>query len=367
MGVLILVGIIIILGASICIWVLMEHLKPNALPIEKILAILSFLSLAVFLLIMKNHSTAYYKDIDPFVESCYSPISYKHSFGLILLHIFSLISLVIIYLKEYKLPPIQVTVFIVFICIGILINTQFLYQISSHDTSKIHLWNSRNVTNLYLAIYPIIIIFNSIGVLVKMIRNKSNVNLNKKYRNRFLNWLNSKLINSGNMALASIVLTAPILLIIILILTLFGQDIESLTKVYTETATWKLSEHIHPPTVDDRHGHYLCTVAAHGNPKIVKPIGIGNRHGNLIIVNRQLQIANAFEFLIEEINPQIHKLIRENYDKYGLNLAIRINNEVLSNLTYIFMKPLEWFFLIVLYCSYISPEEIINKQYKYDT
>lgn len=366
-GVLIIAGIFIVLGTSIGVWVLMGNLKPTAKPIEKILAVLSLLSLAVFLSELKNHTTPYFKDIDPFVESCYSPISYEHSLGLISLHILSLISLAIIYLKEYKLPPIQISVFIIIICIGIIVNTQFLCQISSHDTSRIHLWDRGDNATLYLAIYPLIIILNSIGLLIKMIKSKSKANLNKKYKNRFLNWLNTKLINSQNLALVSILLTIPILIIIIIILTLFGQNIESITKVYTETATWKLSEHIHPPTVDDRHGHYLCTVAAQGNPRIVKPIGIGNRHGNIIVINRQLQIANAFEFLIEELNPQVHKIIRKNYDIYGLNLAKRINNEVLSNLTYILMKPIEWFFLIILYSWYINPEKIINIQYKYDT
>jgi hypothetical protein len=152
-----------------------------------------------------------------------------------------------------------------------------------------------------------------------------------------------------------------------LILTLIGQDIEALTRVYTETATWKLSQHVHPPTVDDRHGHYLCTVAAHGNPKIVKPLGIGQRHGKLIMINRQLQIANAFECLIENKSPKIHKVIRTNYDKYGINLAKRINNERLSNWTYMLMKPFEWIFLAVLYSCCIQPEELIKSQYKSDS
>ena len=59
--------------------------------------------------------------------------------------------------------------------------------------------------------------------------------------------------------------------------------------------------------------------------------------------------------------------VLKNYDKYGINLAKRINNRKLSNLTYITMKPIEWIFLIILYSFYIKPEEIINNQYKYVT
>ena len=367
MIVLIIVAILVIFGISIGIWFLIEKLKPTADNLEKFFGVTLLFSLTVLILVLMDHPTPYFKDIDPFVEPCYSPISYKNSFGLITIHLLSIISLVILYFKEYRLPPLQITAFIFLICLGVLTNMQFLYQVSSHDTSRMHLWNNGDNAGLYLSFYPIVLIVCSVGVLLKMIKNKSKLNSNKSYKNKYLNWLNNKLKNSDNLPLLSLLLTAPILLLILLILVIFGQDVESLNRVYSETATWKLSQHLHPPTVDDRHGHYLCTVAAHGTPKIVKPIGIGNRNGNLIIVNRQLQIANAFEFLIEEINPQIHQVIRKSYDKYGINLAKRVNNEILSNLTYFLMKPIEWIFLIILYSCYIKPEEIIKKQYKYAT
>lgn len=362
---LIIAGILIIVGVSVGIWFLFTKLKPNANNFEKILGVSSILSLIIFIFTLRSHATPYFKDIDPFVETCYSPISYQDSYWLITIHLLSIISLVILYFKEYRLPPIQLSVFIILLYLGILVNSHFLYHISSHDTSRIYLWSDGDNAGLYLSIYPLILTLSSSGILVKMINSKSKVYSDKTYKNKQLNWLNSKLANAQNLPLFSILLTAPVLLIIIVILTLFGQDIESLSKVYSETATWKLSQHLHPPTVDDRHGHYLCTVAAFGNPKIVKPIGIGCRNGNFIRVNRQLQIANAFEYLIENFTPKIHKVIRYNYDKYGINLAKRINNEKLSNLTYIIMKPIEWIFLIILYSFYINPEEIINNQYKY--
>lgn len=363
----IIIGISILIGISIGIWLIIDRIKPESNKLEKILSILSVLSFGLFLLVLKNHTTPYFKDIDPFVEPCYSPISYKNSFWLITIHISTLFSLLTLYIREYKLPPIPITTLLIMVCIGVVVNSHFLYQISSHDTSRIHLWNRGHNAGLYLSFYPIVLIVSSIGVMVNMIKNKSLLNSTIIYKNNQLNWLNSKLVKSQNLPLHSIILSAPILLLIILILTLFGQDIESLNKVYTETATWNLSEHIHPPTVDDRHGHYLCTVAAYGNPKIVKPIGIGQRNGNPIIINRQLQIANAFEYMLEELNPNIHRIIRINYDKYGINLAKRITSESLSNITYVFMKPVEWFFLTILYIRYIKPEEVIKKQYKYAT
>ena len=145
----------------------------------------------------------------------------------------------------------------------------------------------------------------------------------------------------------------------------FGQDFDSLVKMFTDTATWKFSEHQPLPLeyVEPVDDHYLCTVAAYGDPKIVKPLGIGKRHGNPILVNRQLQIANAFEEMIQDYCPKLHRVIRRNYDKYGLDLSKKINTVFLSNLTYILMKPLEWFFLICLYLFCLNPEQKIRKQY----
>jgi len=359
-------AVIIILGVSAIIWILLERLKSDSTKIEKSLGVLSFLTFVAFVFVLKYHSTPYFKDIDPFIEPCYSPISYKHSGGIILIHILSLVSMFQLFVKEFKLPPLQITLFIVMLVLGVLNNSQFLYQISEHDTSNIHLWSDDN-TNILLSLYPIILIIIAFGILYKLIRNKAKLNTELTYKNKWLNLINTKLVQTQNLPFYSILITIPFLIILLLLLMLFGQDTESLSKVYSETATWKYSQHIHPPTVDDRHGHYLCTVAAYGNPIIVKPIGIGRRNNRTIIINRQLQIANAFENIIERISPECHGVIRTNYDKYGINLAIRINNERLSNLTYILMKPIEWMFLICLYLYFVEPEKVINEQYKYAT
>lgn len=154
----------------------------------------------------------------------------------------------------------------------------------------------------------------------------------------------------------------PVFVVVAIILILLGQDYDSLVKVYTETTTWVFSQKSHPPPLDHR-GHYLCTVSACGTPRIVKPILIGKRHGRAIIVNRQLQIANAFEEMISDVSPKIHSVIRRNYDRYGYNLSLKINTEKRSNLTYLLMKPLEWLFLLFLYLCCEKPEKKIKNQY----
>ena len=69
--------------------------------------------------------------------------------------------------------------------------------------------------------------------------------------------------------------------IVIAILALFGRAPDSAIKAFTETANYTLSTKIPPQNVSFDE-HYLCTVAAGGHRKIVKPIRMGNRHGHAV-------------------------------------------------------------------------------------
>ncbi|MEL6657056.1 MAG: DUF6688 family protein [Bacteroidota bacterium] len=360
---MILLALLLIVGVPILLWKLWGLLKPSANALEKLVAMATIFACLTFIIVLNNHTTPYYKEVDPFSEPCYSPISYEHSWWLILLHLLAVFSMMVLYFKEYKIPPIQILICTVLLTIGVGLNFQFIYQISWHDTSRIHLWNQGDRAGVFLAMYPALLIMISIEIVVKMIRNKAQLNRGVEYSNKWLAAINNRLIEVNNLPLFAVLLTLPLFLVLMLALVLFGQDVDAFTKVYSETATWRFSEHIHPPTVDDRHGHYLCTVAALGAPSIVKPIAIGLRNHQPIVVNRQLQIANAFEFMIQERFPKAHRIIRSCYDKYGLNLSKRVNTERLSNLTYYLMKPLEWFFLLALYTFCLKPEKIIKMQY----
>lgn len=109
--------------------------------------------------------------------------------------------------------------------------------------------------------------------------------------------------------------------------------------------------------------HYLCTVSVKGHKKLVKPLKSGIRGTHIILVNRQLLIANAFENILEQYTPKLHKIIRDIYDKYGYPLSKHINTSWSADLVYILMKPLEWFFLLILYTVEQNPENRINVQY----
>ncbi|HFU4466229.1 TPA: DUF6688 family protein [Streptococcus suis] len=145
-------------------------------------------------------------------------------------------------------------------------------------------------------------------------------------------------------------------------LILFGQKPDQLLQMWTETSDWALSEKISPPNAfyDE---HYLCTVGAAGHRKLVKPIRMGERHGHRVVVNRQLQIANAFEQILEERCPRLHRFIRFNYDRYGYPISKHIRTAWQADLVYLLMKPAEWLFLIVIYLHDCQPENRIARQY----
>jgi hypothetical protein len=202
----------------------------------------------------------------------------------------------------------------------------------------------------------------SVCLLIKIIKQESDNALDREYENRFLNKINA--IIGARCFLWAFILLIPVFVIITLILLLFGQEKDSLIKIWTETTEWRFSQKEHPPFLYSG-GHYLCTVAACGHPCIVKPMRLGTRNGKTIIVNRQLMIANAYEDMLKRRLGKTHKAIRFIYDRYGYSVSKFITNKYASDIVYILMKPFEYFFLINLYLFELKPEHRINEQYEF--
>ena len=231
------------------------------------------------------------------------------------------------------------------------------------------LWISQvfkmSIENLMLILLPL----NVIVIFIKVIKDvviKWNSEYKNKERvlkdNKFINLCNKILNNALNWPWLALIFMVPLLGILIGILALFGQAPDSVIKAFTETAEWNLSTKL-PAQSLEYDGHYLCTVAAVGHKKIVKPIRLGRRGGKYIVVNRQLCIANAFEQIIEEKAPKFHYVVRSFYDKYGYPVAKHINSKYTADFAYFLMKPLEWIFLIVIYLFDNKPENRIAIQY----
>ena len=218
------------------------------------------------------------------------------------------------------------------------------------------------VFTIFFLVLPWNYVICSFRLMRKSVGEFSKKLAETSYNNKFLQFCKVILSKSASFMAVSFLLTLPLLFVLIIILTLFGQQPDSIIKAFTETAEWTLSQKIPPPRLD-YDGHYLCTVAACGDEKIVKPIRAGKRANRLIIVNRQLLIANAFEDLIAEKLPRVHRIIRKTYDKIGLPISKYITTKGRSNAVYFVMKPLEWLFLLVLYTFDLKPENRINRQY----
>lgn len=324
--------------------------------------LLSFyiISFIIFIIGFVSNSKEYNIPLDP-VDDGYTPLSIRHIFSFIVFFLLSNIALYKIWKFGNNHPPLLLVIYLSLIVMGIVLNIVLTIQLSnSYDQDYIYINNSRGYL---MMITPILFIIFSIIKIYEVIIKQSIISNKQIFKNKLLNFLNSTIANSLNLPIWITLFILPLYLIITIILILFGQEYNSLTKVFTDTTTWYLSQKSHPPYLG-HNGHYLCTVAACGSPKIVKPLRFGNRHGNIIIVNRQLLIANAFEEIIMNKFPKAHKIIRNFYDKYGYSLSKDINTSFKSNLIYIIMKPIEWIFLILIYLSSNNPEKLINKQYK---
>ncbi len=217
--------------------------------------------------------------------------------------------------------------------------------------------------------FPLLLLpFNCVVIAARTILSKIREweriphELHKINRIPFLRWCGRILDNARLWPLAAFLFMWPLLGILIAILVLFGQSPDAVIRAWTETSDWNLSQRMAPQNIyyDE---HYLCTVAAGGHRKIVKPLRLGMRHGHEVIVNRQLCVANAFEQILEEKTPRFHRAVRGVYDKYGFPIARCIRSPYAADAVYYLMKPLEWFFLVVLYLTDVHPEDRIAVQY----
>ena len=214
-----------------------------------------------------------------------------------------------------------------------------------------------------LCLYPVNLLLIGAKLVKEMvISRKSEEHPEPQGKSKLIRFIHRLLVRAENWPWLGILFALPLLGLIIAILTLFGQAPDSIIQAWTQTSDWTLSQQVAPQNIYVDQ-HYLCTVAAGGHPKVVKPLREGKRHGHKVLVNRQLCIANAFEQLLEERLPRTHRAIRSFYDKYGYPIAKHIKSPYTADVIWFLMKPLEWLFLIVLYLCDPKPENRIAVQY----
>lgn len=256
-----------------------------------------------------------------------------------------------------KIPPLLLSISIGGLYLGIGLAGLWIIQMSSLLESKD--WEGFIFSTLY-AINLLLLFLKTLYFSTKDWANLHDKT--KTYKFRLLGKLHAFLLTSKGLPLLGLLTLLPLMSLTIIVLSLLGQEPDSLIKTWTETSDWQLSQQISPQNVYYDQ-HYLCTVGASGHRKLVKPLRMGLRHGRPVVVNRQLCIANAFEQILEEKIPRIHRIIRKNYDRYGYPIARHIKRAWQADMIYLVMKPLEWFFLAVIYLCDPDPETRIARQY----
>lgn len=283
-------------------------------------------------------------------------IASEYSLSFVLPIVLGFLGLLVIGLvPARKVPPLISAIASAFVVIGNIVGIFF----------AIHIWSMAKMPFLLL-LY--VFHFN----ILLLSANHIHMNLNEQiqilnernttFRYPWMMKLYPVIYRISQMRVFYFLMIFPVAALLEIILILFGQGPDGIVKAFTMTADWNFSTQIPPVSYD---GHYLCTVAAAGHRRVVKPLRFGTRRGTTIIVNRQLCIANAFEELIQEKKPKLHKKIRNFYDHYGYPVSKLITTPFKADVVYIVMKPLEWMFLIVLYLFDTNPEKRISKQYKW--
>lgn len=260
-------------------------------------------------------------------------------------------------IRVNRTPPLIPVLAMSAVYLGVLLSIVFTIHV-------VDFWGRMGLLEIYLLLPPFAFILMSLRAIFCVVReyDPSPDRMSKIKGSSALSSLSEIMNNSKKWPLIALVLMIPLLGILICILMIFGQAPDAAIKAFTETADFRLSQKI-PPQQLYYDEHYLCTVAAGGDRKIVKPLRMGIRHGHPVVVNRQLCVANAFEQVLEERTPRFHKAVRYFYDTYGFPVARLIKTKKAADIVYFFMKPLEWVFLIVLYMTDVNPEDRIAMQY----
>ena len=263
---------------------------------------------------------------------------------------------VLLYINADRLPPLVSAAAISFIILLNILQITFAVQLSK---------NINNPLELSFYVYHFNILLLSARAIqrhmlqqVEIFKNRAAAQDNNIRFKKFYDIINSLSRYTFVIFVALFLVVAIIEIIFVLI----GQGLDAPIKAFTDTADWTFSKQT-PPPPSDYEGHYLCTVAAGGHKKVVKPLRFGSRRGATIIVNRQLCIANAFEEVIQIKFPSFHRMVRHIYDTYGYPLSKLITNPLRADVVYIIMKPLEWIFLLFLYLVDVRPEQRIRNQY----
>ena len=355
LGLIVLFIIAVVIPVGFTIWNIMNWVKGTRKSriISSTLTVIIGGILYDMLYVMFDTAGEWYEPVYPY--QLHYAVSGEYGWPYYLCIVFGIIGLfTLIYFKPEKLPPLIIAVSTAWVILLNVASVAFAIQIV------------RNAVLILFYIYHLNILILSVDAVRSCI--KAQVKYFSEHEDDFedrknLMWLYMKVQRMSQYSLPVFLALFVVVALIEIFAVLAGQGLDAPVKAFTDTADWTFSQQIPPPPME-YEGHYLCTVAAGGHKRIVKPLRFGRRRGAIIVVNRQLCVANAFEEAIAERFPKFHKHIRHFYDTHGYPLSQVITNPGRADLVYILMKPLEWVFLLYLYLTDVRPEVRINRQYK---
>lgn len=182
--------------ALLCLLVVMGLLVSTLKKIKKkiplkeiIIAAVYLLSMGLMLIGLLMHGNQYYTAVDPIDDQCYIPFGNKHIITLMFYFIAFNVSILLLWLKGAKLPPLTQVLSLSFLVIGIIISFVILLQVSKHHTESLDSYNTPE-HQFFLIPAPLISILISVILLVHLVRNKMIAANNKIYASKFLNKLN---------------------------------------------------------------------------------------------------------------------------------------------------------------------------------
>ena len=194
----------------------------------------------------------------------HSPVSSEHTLTLAVLFAVAVIGHICLrFIPQNKRPPLFSALCISSIYIGCALCVLWCIQISG--------------SSFFLFLFPINYIILSFRVIACEVLSADKTAEEQTKMPRIFAFLHNK----SSLPVLALLLLIPLLGVLTVIMLLFGQEPDSAIKLWTETADWTMSQKIAPESLP-RDGHYLCTVAAEGHKKLVKPLRTGKRHGHEI-------------------------------------------------------------------------------------
>lgn len=208
--------------------------------------VLAFFAFMLFFLLNSNE---YNVAIDALDEG-YTPFGWEHIWTLFAFYALYLIAKGLLWFKSTTLPPLTWVVSCALVIIGILIWMIIIAQTSIDYPHEVDLSDAgpQEISSVTpFLFYPLITNISSLYILLRSFDEVTYRFDDYNYTNPTLNYLHGFLLKRRAYPLAIILAIFLIFFLVTAILMLFGQEYDSMVKVFTDTTTWRFSQKSHPP------------------------------------------------------------------------------------------------------------------------